>query len=175
VDTKPDSVDEYYRLNLYQVAMNIAHEATSRGVVLVHLSHAMDYAVKGDFERCTEEDALAPATAVGKYRVQADKDMQALPGLKMVLIRSGLLYGAAEQGSSTRGLLYAYLGMRAGIPMPSAFDPKISNNTLHTVDAARAMLHLAEWYTNNKRSGVEVFNVSDPGYTSKFISHNLYV
>jgi hypothetical protein len=63
-------------------------------------------------------------------------------------------------------LLTVYLGWRADVETPVPFDPDLPRHTAHTVDVARAMLHLTDWYMANGKHGVEIFNIADLGNKS---------
>jgi nucleoside-diphosphate-sugar epimerase len=78
----------------------VATEAAKRNIkVFVHEGSAHDYINKPNYEPATETDPLEERTTFSKYRVLTDKALQAIPGLNLVVLRCGLLYGPTYQGA----------------------------------------------------------------------------
>jgi nucleoside-diphosphate-sugar epimerase len=108
-----------------------------------------------------ETDPLEARSALTKYRVQGDTELQEMQGLNVVIVRHAFLYGPQAAAELGKTLMVGYLVQRADTLLPIAMDPTIDRNTVHTVDVARAMLHLSEWYITHNKQGAHVFNVAD--------------
>jgi nucleoside-diphosphate-sugar epimerase len=172
IHLKPDSSEEYYRLYLMQRALHAATEAAKRGVkVFVEESSAYDYAVKGKGDWCTEADPMAKRGLIGTCRVETVEALRQIPGLNLIVVRCGMLYGPTEKVRMATALLTAYMLHRGGEGLEWAlpYDPEMRLNSVHSHDAARAMLHVTEWYVAQNKTGVEIFNVGDDGDSSKHI------
>jgi nucleoside-diphosphate-sugar epimerase len=167
VDVKYDAVDEYYRLNVYETTVNIARACVQNNIkVFVHCGSAFDY--EGLHKEPRAETApLGAHSSLSKYRILVEKELQRMEGLRVVVLRLAALYGPLSTGSVVAALLVVYLVHRADFVLPVALDSGLPRHNVHTVDAAKAVLHLADWYTTNAKSGVEVFNVANLSSISK--------
>jgi nucleoside-diphosphate-sugar epimerase len=161
--TKLDQAEEYYKSYVYNRDTYIAEQCVQRNIgVYVHEGSGLDYKLKPVYtERSVETDELEGLSALSSMRVMTDKALRAMPGLNGVLARLAAVYGPCEMGRFTGTLLICYLAWRGNFTLPIVIPPDVPRHVIHTVDAARAMLFLAEWYLRENKSGVEVFNVSD--------------
>lgn len=48
------------------------------------------------------------------------------------------------------------------------YPPEIRINTVHAYDVIRAMVHLAQWYQEQNKTGTVIYNLSDTGDSSIF-------
>lgn len=169
--------------------MTAAKEAAKRNVkCFVELSHGAIY--KPDPTPSKESAKLKPWLKLAKYKLQAESELQKIPGLvhcypyfhitnttlrlNLVIIRMANVYG--EYCSKLVGtmLCMARAYKELGREMKWLWTKDLKCNTVHVKDVARALWHVAQWYVNGKTNWDEgamgqtpIFNIVDQGDTSQ--------
>ena len=138
--------------------MNCAQQAAKIGVErYIEIS-------TGNFlcsEKCPlkESDFSEPWTYVAKHKLQVEKDLKNIPGLKYTILRAAIVYGPGDKNGLTPrlviGAVYKYLQEM----MKLLWGPELHMNTVHVRDVVRAIWHVA----NIPESIGQTYNIVDDG------------
>jgi nucleoside-diphosphate-sugar epimerase len=166
VVTHQDHGSEYYRLFVYQIVDNIARQVEMRNIrVFVHQASANHYVPRTNYEENDESDEIRSYNLPSKYKMMAEQAILQRD-VNAVIARTAVVYGPTDRSGITTELLIAYMISRDQIELPAKMEPDKPHYTIHAIDAARAMLHLAKWYVQHQCEDVQVFNVCDVGRTT---------
>ncbi|KAI5799003.1 hypothetical protein EDC01DRAFT_613317 [Geopyxis carbonaria] len=162
--------DEIYKQRSLALSVTAAKEAAKHGVKCwVELSTGAVY--KADRAASKESDKLKPWTRVAKFKLEAEEQLQTIEGLNLVIIRLPNVYG--PYCSKIIGTMlcmarvYAYLNEE----MKWLWTKDLRTHTVHVDDVARALWHVAEWYTQGKKNWNDtwgktpIFNIVDHNNT----------
>ncbi|KAG8042340.1 hypothetical protein G9C98_004974 [Cotesia typhae] len=90
-----------------------------------------------------EDDPTDPWTFIAKHKLQVENDLKNIPGLKYTILRPAIVYGIADKsGLAPRlvvGAVYKYLREM----MKLLWGRNLHMNTVHIIDVARALWHVA--------------------------------
>ncbi|ORX95563.1 NAD(P)-binding protein [Basidiobolus meristosporus CBS 931.73] len=161
-----------YKDRIYTYSVNCANEAVKHNVKLfVQLSTASIY--ESDKKRNKEDGKLNPWTSMGKHFAAMEEEVQKIPGLNMVILRTANIYGPGDMTFSTPRFVIARVYQHLNEKMTMLWDKDMRINSVHVLDVARAFWHVSHWYLDNQKSGIEIFNLSDPGDTNQYSLNNV--
>lgn len=161
-ESKYGQDEEAYQKKILDVVKAVGPKAAQHGVEkFVELSHAgiYDTIKKGTPD---ESAPLKPWTMQADYRLQAEQFLQAVPGLKLVILRPSIIYGIGDINGITPRLICARVYHHLNEKMKFLYNDDLRINTVHADDVARALWHAAI----NLPSG-SVYNLSDRGNTTQ--------
>ncbi|RKP13677.1 hypothetical protein BJ684DRAFT_9724 [Piptocephalis cylindrospora] len=159
-------VEEVHRQRFLIRPVMWARQARASGVkAYVHMSTAIFYKERWDAEgnpvRCTEECPMEAITLKGRYTLRMEKELQAIQGLPLILVRPAVLWGPDEMGLFGTMLIGSDIFSRIKKTWELTATKDVRYSLAHVVDVARAMIHLAEWYVQEKVQGTMIYNISD--------------
>ncbi|KAI5300687.1 hypothetical protein KEM55_005767 [Ascosphaera atra] len=161
--------DEIYRLRSHLPAVTIGKEAARRGVkAFVDISLGSIYA--SSKKPMKEGASEKPVYKQAKWKQQTERELQAIEGLNLVILRIPMLYGAYDASfvSTSICMARAYQALEKPLTLLNHADQPMY--TLWVVDLARAALHAANWRARlgtRKPTDPVVFNVVDHNKTTK--------
>ncbi|XP_074096679.1 uncharacterized protein LOC141525885 [Cotesia typhae] len=141
-ETKSGQTDPVYREGIYKLSINCAQHAAKLGVKrFVEISSGnMSSSEKAPHK---EDDPTDPWTFIAKHKLQVENDLKNIPGLKYTILRPAIVYGIADKsGLAPRlvvGAVYKYLREM----MKLLWGRNLHMNTVHIIDVARALWHVA--------------------------------
>eukprot|EP00048_Salpingoeca_helianthica_P022045 m.16057 g.16057 ORF g.16057 m.16057 type:complete len:368 (+) comp6808_c0_seq1:868-1971(+) len=140
--TKSGQDDEVYRDNILQISVLAATEAARRNVKkFVELSTAHVYAA--DKAASGERGKTDPWTRIAHFKLQAEQQLAAIPGLKFSIVRPAIVYGPGDVNGLTPRLIVGAVYKHLGETMKLLWSAKLRLNTVHVTDVARALWHIA--------------------------------
>ncbi|KAF8245908.1 NAD(P)-binding protein [Wilcoxina mikolae CBS 423.85] len=156
-DNRFSQDDEIYKQRSLQLSVTAAKEATKRGVKCwVELSSGAVY--KAEREPRKESDKLKPWVRLAKYKLEAEKELEKIEGLNLVILRLANVYG--PYCSKVIGTMlcmarvYAYLGEE----MKWLWTKDLRTHTVHVLDK--------NW-DEEKLGKTPIFNIVDHGDTNQ--------
>ncbi|KAG1446987.1 hypothetical protein G6F56_009401 [Rhizopus delemar] len=158
-ETKTGQDEEIYQGRILDLSVHCAQEAAKHDVKLfMEMSTAQVY--EDSVEPSTESSEIKPWTDVAKYKYKAEKELMAIEGLNLLIVRPALVYGpGALSGLTTRlilGRIHKYLNDN----MKCFWSKDLKLNTVHVRDVSKACWHLAEWYVDHHESDeIPIFNL----------------
>ncbi|RPB27179.1 NAD dependent epimerase/dehydratase [Terfezia boudieri ATCC MYA-4762] len=174
-DTRYCQQDEIYKQRSLKLSVVAGKEAAKRGVkFFVELSTGAIY--KPESTPTKETAKIKPWLKLAKYKLQAENELQKIPGLNLVIVRMANVYG--EYCSKLVGtmLCMARVYKELDREMKWLWTKDLKSNTVHVKDVARALWHVSQWYVNGKENWDErsmgetpVFNIVDEGDTDQGI------
>ncbi|KAF3906592.1 hypothetical protein ABW20_dc0108579 [Dactylellina cionopaga] len=171
-ETKYAQNHEVYKQRNLELPVACAKEAASRGVKLfVELSEGRVYGEgpKGK----TETHELKPWLPLAQYKLDAEKELQNIEGLNLVILRLANAYGPYSSKSIATAVCNARVYQFLQEKMDLLWTKDLKINTVHISDVNRAIWHVAEWYANGKENwndelgATPIFNIVDDGDTSQ--------
>eukprot|EP01126_Amoeba_proteus_P020542 TRINITY_DN2089_c0_g2_i5.p1 TRINITY_DN2089_c0_g2~~TRINITY_DN2089_c0_g2_i5.p1 ORF type:complete len:373 (+),score=63.59 TRINITY_DN2089_c0_g2_i5:142-1260(+) len=156
--TKYSQAKEVYDANIVELARTVAAESAKRGVKrLIQVSTAQVYKKK----KPAKEDAeLQPWTGIALAHAEAEKVVQATPGLNFIIVRPATVYGTGDTLGLTPRLIIGSIHKELNKRMECLYDKSLRLNTVHVDDVAKALVFLS----NHGESG-SVFNLADKNDT----------
>ncbi|KAF8469667.1 hypothetical protein BDZ91DRAFT_792434 [Kalaharituber pfeilii] len=148
-DTRYSQQDEIYKQRSLKLSMVVGKEAAKRNVkCFVELSTGAIY--KSDATPSKEAAKVKPWLKIATYKLQAENELQKIPGLNLVIVRMANVYG--EYCSKVVGtmLCMARVYKHLDREMKWLWNPELKTNTVHVTDVARALWHVTHWYMNGK-------------------------
>jgi len=141
-ETKYSQSDEIYKEKVLDLSVKCATEAVKQGVDrFVEVSTAQIYEAKK--KASTEDSTAKPWTGLATYKLQAEKALQQMNGLKLNIVRPAVVYGPGDvSGVSPRlicGAVYRHLGEK----MKFLWSADLKLNSVHVRDVCKALWHVA--------------------------------
>jgi len=159
--TKYSQAPEVYKENVVDTAKTAANAAAKNKVKrFIHVSTAQVY----EDGKEAKEDAkkLKPWTALAEASVEAEKAVQAVPGLNYVIVRPAIVYGPGDTQGITPRLICGAVYKKTGEKMEFLWDKNLRINTVHVRDVVAAL-----WFLTQKGESGEVFNLADESDTDQ--------
>ncbi|KAI5292174.1 hypothetical protein KEM52_006563 [Ascosphaera acerosa] len=161
--------EEVYRLRSHIPTLTLAKEAARRGVrAFIELSTATIYS---STKKAVKEGASErPSNKVAKWKQKTEKELRAIEGLNLVILRMPLYYGAYDNGLISTSVCMARAYQALGKPLTLLNHSEQPMSTVWVGDIARATFHAAQWRANNgprKPTDVVMFNLADHNRTNK--------
>ncbi|OLL25672.1 hypothetical protein NEOLI_003195 [Neolecta irregularis DAH-3] len=158
------TIVKVYEQSIWRLSLLPARKAAERGIKCwIQLSSFEVY--EASHKRKTENCPTKPCSTRGKWRLKTEESLQNIPGLNLVVARKALSIITTlslTQGTwLTLGTIFKYQNQE----LPLLGKATDRQNTVNTVDLARAFIHLAEWYTSRYQTPPTkplIFNLSDP-------------
>ncbi|KAI9227565.1 MAG: hypothetical protein DHS80DRAFT_24122 [Piptocephalis tieghemiana] len=157
-----NQVDEMYDERIYQTAVTIAKICQEKATpVLVQLSTAEGLFPTNEVPS-TEEAEFKPFSTCSKHFREMEDELKSMSNLNLVIARRGFVYGNDDYSALTSALVCCDLLKMEGSTIAFPVDGRNMMSTVHIIDVARAMTHLAQWYCeSNKKGQVLIYNISD--------------
>jgi len=103
-----------------------------------------------------EDGKIAPWTILAKYRLEAEKELQKLAGLPLVILRPAYVYGPGDLTSITPRIVCAAVYQDRKEKMKFLWEKTLKLNTVHVLDVCAAL-----WHTATKSAAGSIFNLAD--------------
>jgi len=136
--------DEVYAENITKIAVLAAEEATKHKTQkFVQVSSAEIYEPK---DTPAQENApVKPWSGIGRAKSETEKQLKAIKGLNLVIVRLAIVYGPGDiRGLAPRLCIAAvYKKMAQTLEFPSWFE-KTKINTVHVDDVVKGLWHVAQ-------------------------------
>jgi len=161
-ETKYGQDEPIYKEKLHDVCMKIAQEVVLHPGTkkFVHLSTAQVYAAGK--KPSAEDGKLEPWTMIARAHLETEKDLKAVAGLPLVILRPATVYGPGDvQGLAPR-IICAAVYKHIGEKMKFMWTGDLRFNTVHVRDVVAAMWHCAQ----NVPVGA-VYNLADKNDTTQ--------
>lgn len=168
-ETRYSHEDEVYKARSHSLSLALGREAARRKAkVYVEASTGMVYKPEKQKKRA-ETDKTKPWIKKAKWKLQAEEDLQKIPGLNLMIMRLAHVYGPYTTKLVGTALCMARVYQSLNKEMKWLWDKNLRTNTVHVEDIARALWCGAEWYVKEPRKGVPIFNVVDDGDTCAYL------
>ncbi|CAG8547860.1 6186_t:CDS:2 [Ambispora leptoticha] len=167
-ETKYSMSERFYEERIFLLSTLNAKEAAKRGVkCFVEVSTAEIY--QSDKKPSKEDAKIIPWTTIAKYKYRAEEELKKIPGLNLVILRPSIVYGMGATAGLTPRLVCGRVYQHLNEEMRCLWSKDLKINTVHVLDVARAIWHVAVWYRDNEKAGKGpfVYNLSDPGNTDQ--------
>ncbi|KAI5780700.1 hypothetical protein DFH27DRAFT_336907 [Peziza echinospora] len=172
-DTRYSQQDEIYKQRSLKLSVVAGKEAAKRKVkCFVELSTGAIY--KSDSDPSKETSKAKPWLKLAKYKLQAEAELQAIPGLNLLIVRMANVYGKYCSKLVGTLLCMARVYQHLDREMKWLWTKELKTNTVHVTDVSRALWHAADWYINGKANWdestmgkVPLFNIVDEGDTDQ--------
>jgi len=155
-ETRFGMAEEEYKKKSLEPAVKVAKVAAEAKVTkFIELSTAQIY--EPDGKRAAPEDAkLAPWTTLAKYRLEAEKALQKIEGLPLVVLRPAYVYGLGDLTAIAPRIVCSAVYQDRKEKMKFLWDKTMKLNTVHVEDVCSAIW----WSCTTARVG-SVFNLAD--------------
>ncbi|KAI9745117.1 MAG: hypothetical protein M1818_001395 [Claussenomyces sp. TS43310] len=171
-ETKFSQEDEVYKARSLALSLAVGREAAKRGVkVFVEVSSGMVY--KPDPVPRKETDKTKPVVPLAKYKLQAEDELAKIPGLNLIIMRLAHVYGEYDSKFISMNLVVGRVYKTLDHGLKYLWTKDLRCNTVHVLDACRALWQAAEWYAHGKKGWdskaygtTPIFNLVDKGNTS---------
>ncbi|KAM3535303.1 hypothetical protein MY4038_001357 [Beauveria bassiana] len=172
-ETRYSQEDEVYKLRSLNLSVELGKEAAKRKVkVFVELSTGMVY--KSDSAPSKETDKLKPWSKIAIYKLQAEEELAKIEHLNLAIVRLPHVYGPHTSQWVATALSMARVYQHLQEEMKWLWTKDLRTNTVHVVDATRALWDIAAWYDAGKKNWnetemgkVPIFNVVDKSATTQ--------
>lgn len=172
-ETRYSQEDEVYKLRSLNLSIELGKEAAKRKVkVFVELSTGMVY--KSDSSPSKEGDKLKPWSKIAVYKLQAEEELAKIDGLNLAIVRLPHVYGPYASQWVATALCMARVYQHLEEEMKWLWSKDLRTNTVHVVDATRALWDVAAWFDAGKKGWensdmgkVPTFNVVDKSATTQ--------
>lgn len=168
-DTRYGQADAVYEARSHALSLALGREAARRRIgCFVECSTASVYSASSfsSSSGAAETSATKPTLRLARWKLRAERDLAALPGLRLVVLRLPHVYGAYVSGWLGTALCMARTFASLGKEMRWLGDAGARADTVHVRDVARALWTAAEWGARRTGAGNDVFNIVDHGCTS---------
>lgn len=160
-ETKTGQVDPVYREGIVRLSTNCATEAAKKKVKMyVEISSGQMSSSEKNGHK--ESEDASPWTRTAKFKLQAEKEIRAIPDLNWIIVRPAIAYGPSDKLGITPRLIFGAVYRHLGEPMKLLWDQSLITNTVHVTDLARSIV----WLCQRGRTG-EIYNVVDEGNTTQ--------
>ncbi|KAJ6779556.1 hypothetical protein PWT90_05180 [Aphanocladium album] len=172
-ETRYSQEDEVYKLRSLNLSVELGKEAAKRKVkAFVELSTGMVY--KSDSAPSKEGDKLKPWSKIAIYKLQAEEELAKIDGLNLAIVRLPHVYGPYASQWVATALCMARVYQHLEDEMKWLWTKDLRTNTVHVVDASRALWDVAAWFDAGKKGWsdsdmgkVPTFNVVDKSATTQ--------
>lgn len=162
-----------YKLRSLNLSVELGKEAAKRKVkAFVELSTGMVY--KSDSAPSKETDKLKPWSKIAIYKLQAEEELAKIDNLNLTIVRLPHVYGPYASQWVATALSMARVYQHLEEEMKWLWTKDLRTNTVHVVDATRALWDIAAWYDAGKKNWnetemgkVPIFNVVDKSATTQ--------
>ncbi|RMZ88973.1 hypothetical protein DV736_g3809, partial [Chaetothyriales sp. CBS 134916] len=135
---------EEYRLQTVQLSVTLGKEAAQRGVkAFVEVSTGMVYSPER--KPRIETDKLKPWLKRAKAKLEAERELARIPGLKLVILRLPHVYGPYDTGFIAKALCLARVYQEQSKELKWLWTEDLRINTVHIDDTVRALWEAAKW------------------------------
>jgi len=160
-ETKYGQTEAVYQEKILDLSVKCGTEAAKVGVDrFIEISTAQVY--EAGKKPSKEDGKLEPWTLLARYKLQAEEALRKIPGLRLIIVRPAIVYGAGDlQGISPRiitAVAYKHLGEK----MQFLWSKEMKINTVHVRDAVRAL-----WFVAEKGALGAVYNLADKSDTDQ--------
>ncbi|CAG8496187.1 5448_t:CDS:2 [Ambispora gerdemannii] len=165
-ETKYSMNERFYEERIFLLSTRNAKEAAKRKVkCFVEVSTAEMY--QSDKKPSKEDAKIKPWTTIAAYKYRAEEELKKIPGLNLVIMRPSMVYGEGATGGLASRLVCGRIYKHLDEEMKCLWSKDLKINTVHVLDVARAIWHVAVWYRDNDKTGKGpfVYNLSDSGST----------
>jgi nucleoside-diphosphate-sugar epimerase len=155
-ETRFGMAEEEYKKKSLEPAVKVGKAAAEAKVTkFVELSTAQIY--EPDAKRPAPEDAkVAPWTILAKYRYEAEKALQKIEGLPLVILRPALVYGLGDLTSISPRMVCAAVYQDRKEKMKFLWDRTLKLNTVHVEDVCAAI-----WFACTTAAVGSIYNLAD--------------
>ncbi|EWC45536.1 hypothetical protein DRE_05394 [Drechslerella stenobrocha 248] len=171
-ETRYSQSEEVYKQRNQDLPVVCAKEAARRGVkVFIELSEGRVYGGGAKGNKETRE--TKPRLPLARYKLEAEKELQKIEGLNLVILRLANAYGPYSSRTISTATCYGRVYEYLQEEMDIMWTKDLQVNTVHASDANRAIWHAAEWYVGGRANWDEawgktpLFNVVDDGNTDQ--------
>ncbi|KAF3902257.1 hypothetical protein AA313_de0206929 [Arthrobotrys entomopaga] len=172
-EMKYAQTEETYKVRNRDLPILCAKEAASRGVRLfVELG---DGRVYGDgTKRKAESAETNPWLMMAKYKMEAERELQKIEGLNLVILRIANAYGPYSSRTISTAICHARVNQFLQEELDLLWTKDLKVSTVHVSDVSRAIWWVVQWYVGGKENWSEeewgktpIFNIVDDGDTSQ--------
>ncbi|KAL1992554.1 hypothetical protein VTN49DRAFT_4586 [Thermomyces lanuginosus] len=158
---------EVYKKQNLSLSVTLGKEAAKRGIkAFVEASTALIY--KSSSSPCKETDKEQPWGKLAEYKHEAEKELRKIPDLNAVALRFPYVYGEYDRRLVAIAVCLARTNEYLGTELEMLDTKDLKINTLHVLDAARAMWTAAEWRAKQGPGNEPfLFNVVDATDTNQ--------
>ncbi|XP_052784119.1 uncharacterized protein LOC128219954 [Mya arenaria] len=160
-ETKYGQSDKVYSEGIVKLSLNCAREAAKRDVGF-YIEMSSGQMSTSDKKAMREDMKAEPWTNLANHKLEVEKELQNIPGLKYSIIRPAIVYGLGDRhGLAPRliiGAIYKYIQQK----MKMLWTKQLRMNTVHVEDVCRAM-----WHVLLLGQSGHVYNVVDKGETTQ--------
>ncbi|KIM22639.1 hypothetical protein M408DRAFT_282267 [Serendipita vermifera MAFF 305830] len=163
-DVIPERPPEVYARTIFEVSVLIARASAAQlsrvpGSIQAHIRYAAPFYEPPDLKRRykeTDHDGWKPRGTRGVWWHETTRAVASVPGLPLVVLRTGLLYGEMYSryeaaGFILLGLVYKHLGE----DMRLLWSPELPKSSLNVYDFAGAIWKAAQWMSTKTRDEAE--------------------
>ena len=125
--------DEEYRKVNVEITRQVAEAARDSGARLVHVSSLAAAGPAPPHAPRTEDDPPAPLTAYGRSKLEGERAIAAVPGLRAMVLRPGVVYGSGD-----RALLPLFVLAKYGV-LPLIGRREAAYTFVHVSDVVRTI------------------------------------
>jgi len=160
-ETKYSQAEAVYQENIIGVSLTCAKEAAKQGVKrFIEVSTAQVYE-SGSKPR-KESAKIKPWTGIAKAKYEAEKQLLAIEGLNLIIVRPAIVYGPGDLTGITPRLVIAAVYKSIKEKMEFLWDKDLRIHTVHVRDVVAAL-----WFLTNHGDHKQVFNLADESDTSQ--------
>jgi len=145
---------EVYKENVVDVAKLCGKVAAEQGALFIHVSTAQVY--DSEKKARVETDKIKPWTKLGEAHYKAEQELNAISGLKLIIVRPAIVYGPGDLTGITPRIVVGAVYKHSKEKMELLWDGDLAINTVHVDDVSRALWHLSK----SGKPG-EVYNLAD--------------
>ncbi|KAF3186409.1 hypothetical protein TWF106_004309 [Orbilia oligospora] len=172
-ETRYGQTDETYKQRNFDLPVACGKEAAKRGVKLfVELSEGRVYGNGPKGKK--ESDEIKPWLLLAKYKSDAERELQKVEGLNLVILRLANAYGPYSTKIIATAMCNARVHQFLKEKLDLLWTKDLRVNTVHVSDVSRAIWHAADWYVKGKEGWqtepegtAPIFNIVDDGDTSQ--------
>jgi nucleoside-diphosphate-sugar epimerase len=124
---------EYFAVNV-EGTRAVAQAAQAGGVRLIHVSSLAAAGPAPASSPRSEDDPAAPVTPYGRSKLESERVLAAMPGLRWIVLRPGVVYGPGD-----RALLPLFQFAKRGV-LPLVGRPTAAYTLIHVSDLVRAIM-----------------------------------
>jgi nucleoside-diphosphate-sugar epimerase len=160
-ETKYSQAEAVYQENIIGVSVTCAKEAAKQGVKrFIEVSTAQVYE-SGSKPR-KETAKIKPWTGIAKAKYEAEKQLLAIEGLNLVIVRPAIVYGPGDLTGITPRLVIAAVYKSIKEKMEFLWDKDLRIHTVHVRDVVSAL-----WFLTTHGEHKQIFNLGDESDTSQ--------
>jgi nucleoside-diphosphate-sugar epimerase len=160
-ETKFSQTEEVYKEKILDLKRKLATEAVKQSVDrFIDVSTAQIY--EAGKKPSKEDSSVKPWTGVAEFSLAAEKELQAMEGLPLSIVRPAIIYGPGDVSGLSPRLICGAVYKQLNEKMKFLWSADLRINTVHVRDVCKALWHVA-----SKCPVGSIFNLADKGDTTQ--------